>query len=358
MAASGGAAIARRPFGAMPDGTPVELWTLRGAGGATAEIATYGGIVTSLRVPDRRGALGDVVLGHDSLAGYLAGNRPYLGAIVGRYANRIAGGSFALDGRRHALARNDGENHLHGGVRGFDKVVWSARAVESPRGPVLELSRTSPDGEEGYPGNLRVAAAFSLADDALVLAFAATTDRPTLCNLSHHGYFDLDAGGGADILGHVLTARASRFTPIGPGLVPTGELRAVAGTPLDFTRPTAVGARIGAPDEQLALAGGYDHNLVLDRRGPGLELAATVVGPTSGRVMEVLTTEPGMQLYSGNFLDGTVIGKGGIPYRHRSGLCLETQHFPDSPNHPGFPSTVLRPGETYRSTTVYRFSVR
>jgi aldose 1-epimerase len=344
--------VERSPFGQAPDGAPVDLYTLVSGKGAVARIATYGATVVSLEVPDREGRPGDVVLGFDSLDGYLANGRVYLGCIVGRYANRIREGRFALDGREHQLARNDGENHLHGGVRGFDKVVWTATA----RGAGVELAYESRDGEEGYPGNLSVRVAYSLTDEnALAIDYAATTDRPTIVNLTHHGYFNLDGAGAGDVLGHLLAIDADRFTPVGAGLVPTGELRSVRGTPMDFTRPTAIGARIGSGDEQLALAGGYDHNLVLNRRGSGPSLAARLSSPGSGRVMEVLTTEPGLQLYSGNFLDGTVSGKGGRVYGHRSAVCLEAQHFPDSPNQPGFPSTVLRPGETYRATTIYRF---
>ena len=302
-------------------------------------------------MPDRDGHLDDVVLGYDGLEGYL-GSRAYFGAIVGRYANRIAGGRFTLEGRTCTLARNDGENHLHGGARGFDKAVWTARPLA---GTALELRYSSRDGEEGYPGALEAIVIYRLTDgDALEIDYQASTDRATVCNLTHHSYFDLD--GGNDVLGHRLTLRASRFTPVGAGLIPTGELRAVAGTPMDFRKATAIGARIGARDEQLALAGGYDHNWVLDREGAGLVPAATLVGPVSGRVLEVLTTEPGLQLYTGNSLDGTIIGKRGKVYGLRSGLCLEAQHFPDSPNHPAFPSTALHPGERYRSSTVYRFS--
>jgi len=349
------AAIERAPFGATGDGAPVELYTLRNASGSSAAIATYGATVVSLRVPGRRGRLDDVVLGYDDLAGYL-GSRFYFGAIVGRYANRIAGGRFTLAGRTYTLARNNGENHLHGGLRGFDKVVWAARPLAGPGGPALELRYLSRDGEEGYPGNLEAAVTYRLTDDgALEIDYLASADRETICNLTHHGYFNLD--GGEDILGHQLTLHASRFTPVSAGLIPTGELRAVAGTPLDFRTATAIGARIDVPDEQLALAGGYDHNWVLDRDGAGLVPAATLFGPLSGRVLQVLTTEPGLQFFSGNFPQGTEVRKADKVYGYRSGLCLETQHFPDSPNHPAFPSTVLRPGERYRSSTVYRFSL-
>jgi aldose 1-epimerase len=345
-------------FGSTPDGTAVDLFTLSNGRGAAARIASYGATVVSLQVPDRDGRLDDVVLGFDTLDGYLHHPRPYFGAICGRYANRIRRGQFTLDGREHVLARNDGENHLHGGKRGFDKVVWKARPLPARRGAGVELSYRSPDGEEGYPGNLDVRVTYALTgENALRIDYRATTDRPTLVNLTHHSYFNLDGAGRGDVLAHVLAIRAGRFTPVVEGLIPTGELRSVRGTPMDFTRPTAIGARIDSGDEQLAVAGGYDHNFVLGRTGARPSLAARLASPATGRVMEVLTTEPGVQLYSGNFLDGTVVGKGGRAYGHRFAVCLETQHFPDSPNQPGFPSTVLRPGETYRSTTIYRFSV-
>ena len=342
-----------QPFGALPDGTPVALFTLTGAGGLSAAITDYGGAVVSLRVPDQAGALADVVLGFDGLDGYLARGNPYFGCIVGRYGNRIAGGRFSLEGREHSLARNDGPNHLHGGTRGFDKVVWAARPLSGADGPALELRHLSQDGDQGYPGNLSVIVTYTLLEDALRIDYQATTDRPTPVNLTNHTYFDLD--GQADILDHELVLLAGRFTAIGPGLIPTGELRGVAGTPFDFRAPARVGDRIDLADPQLALAGGYDHNWVIDRAGPGLVPGARLRGPRSGRVMEVLTTEPGVQFYAGNFLDGSLRGKGGRPYPRRSGLCLETQHFPDSPNRPEFPSTVLPPGVRYRSTTVYRF---
>jgi aldose 1-epimerase len=349
------ASVERRPFGALPDGTRVDLFTLANGRGTAVDVATYGGIVTALRTRDALGRLGDVVLGHDSLDGYLSGNAPYLGALVGRYANRIAAGRFTLGGRVHQLACNDGPNHLHGGLRGFDKRVWSAMAGAGPSGAALELTLVSEDGEEGYPGRLSVCVTFTLdEDDQLRLDYAASAEAPTHCNLTHHGYFDLD--GGADILGHLLTLRAGRFLPVDEGLIPTGELRPVAGTPMDFTHPSAIGARLEADDEQLRRARGYDHCWALDGGGEGLALAATLDGPVSGRRLEVLTTEPGLQLYSGNFLDGTVVGKAGRAYRRRSGLCLETQHFPDSPNRPGFPSTRLVPGQAWRSSTAFRFS--
>jgi aldose 1-epimerase len=298
-----------------------------------------------------------VVLGFATLEEYLRENRPYFGAVVGRYANRIARGELEIEGKTYLLARNDGEHHLHGGRRGFDRVIWNASAVTGPERAGVTFRHLSRDGEEGYPGDLAVEVTCALTGrDELVFDYRATTDRTTVCNLSHHGYFNLDAGRAPSVLGHVLTLDADHFTPVGPGLIPTGDLRPVEGTPMDFRRPSSIGARLAAHDEQLALAGGYDHNWALNRRRPGLVLAARLLGPQSGRVMEVLTTEPGLQLYSGNFLDGSIVGKGGLAYGRHAGLCLETQHFPDSPHHPHFPTTLLRPGETYRSTTVYRFS--
>ena len=354
----GGCELRRAPFGAAPDGSAVELYTLTNGAGMSADVSTYGGLVVALRVPDRAGRIGDVVLGYDALAGYLADNSPYLGALVGRYANRIARGELLVDGAWYALERNDGEHHLHGGRGGFHTRLWSARMLQDGRRAGVALHRESPDGEEGYPGNLSVTVTFTVSDEnELGIDYTATTDRATVCNLSHHGYFNLDAGARDDVLGHVLTLNAGRFTPVGEGLIPTGELRSVRGTPMDFTSPTTVGARITSDDEQLALGRGYDHNWVLEREGAGLFLAARVSGPVLGRFMEVLTTEPGLQFYSGNFLDGTITGKGGRVYGKRAGLCLESQHYPDSPHQPSFPSTLLRPHETYRSTTVYRFGV-
>ncbi len=349
--------VKEESFGRMPDGREVRLFTLTNANGMEARITNYGGILVSLRVPDRNGRPGDLVLGYDSLASYLRSN-PYFGCIVGRYANRIAKGRFTLDGMEYRLATNNGANHLHGGIKGFDKVLWDARATATREGNAIDLMYTSPDGEEGYPGTLKAFVRYTLTDkNELKIQYIATCDKPTVLNLTHHSYFNLAGEGNGTILGHLLTIHAGRFTPVDSGLIPTGELRSVAGTPFDFRSFAEIGARIGDNDSQLKLAGGYDHNFVLNRRGGGLQPAATLYEPASGRIMEVLTTEPGLQFYSGNFLDGTNIGKGGRPYPFRSGLCLETQHFPDSPNKPGFPSTVLRPGESYQSTTVYRFSV-
>jgi aldose 1-epimerase len=299
-----------------------------------------------------------VVLGFDDIEGYQK-TTTYIGSLVGRYANRIAKGRFTLNGKEYTLATNNGENHLHGGVRGFDKVIWKARLIAARRGSALELTYLSKDGEEGYPGNLSVRVVYTLTDaNELKIDYYATTDKDTVVNLTNHNYYNLAGQGNGDILGHLLTVNASRFTPTDAGAIPTGELRPVKGTPFDFTRPTAIGARIEQDEEQLKLGKGYDHNFVINGRAGTLRLAARVTEPTTGRVMETWTTEPGMQLYTGNYLDGSDTGKGGKPYRHRYGFCLETQHFPDSPNRPEFPSTVLRKGARFRSTTVYKFSAR
>jgi aldose 1-epimerase len=349
--------ITRVPFGTLADGKTVELFTLTNAHGLEAAIMTYGATVVSLRTPDRAGRLDDIVLGYPTLAGYLE-KSPYFGAIVGRYGNRIARGRFTLDGATYGLATNDGPNHLHGGVQGFDKVVWSASLSETETSAAVALSYTSPAGEEGYPGTLAVRVTYTLTDEnELRVDYLATTDRATPVNLTQHSYFNLAGAGSGDILRHVLTIAADRYTPVDATLIPTGEIASVAGTPFDFRTPTAIGARIGQQDVQLERGRGYDHNWVLTRAGDSLALAARVTEPTSGRTLDVLTTEPGMQFYSGNFLDGTITGKDGRVYRHRYGFCLETQHFPDSPNHPNFPSTILRPGQEYRSTTVFKFSV-
>jgi aldose 1-epimerase len=346
-------AIDHRPFGTTPDGVPVNVYTLTNAAGMDVRITNYGGTVVSIKTPDRHGQLGDVVLGFDTLDGYLH-NTPYFGVIVGRYGNRIAKGQFSLDGVAYTLARNDGENHLHGGIRGFDKVVWTAKTVETADGSALELGYLSKDGEEGYPGNLAVTVRYRLDDhNALHIDYEATTDKPTVVNLTNHSYFNL--AGTGDVLSHVVEIDADRFTPVDKGLIPTGVLQPVAGTPFDFRTPTAIGARIDATSRQLQYAGGYDHNFVLNKAPGTLGVAARVTDPASGRVLEVSTTEPGVQFYSGNFLDGTVTGKGGRAYQKHAGFALETQHFPDSPNHPAFPSTVLRPDQTYHTTTIYAF---
>jgi galactose mutarotase-like enzyme len=356
--AMAGARVRREPFGQLPSGSGIEGYTLTNAHGMAVRVLTYGGILQAIRVPDRSGQLGDVVLGHDSLAGYLR-DSPYFGALIGRYGNRIAKGTFTLDGRVYRLATNNSPNHIHGGVIGFDKVVWQAEPFERDRESGVALTHTSPDGDEGYPGTLVARVTYTLTDgNELIVDYQATTDRPTLVNLTQHSYFNLTGGGARDVLGHEVEISADRFTPVDATLIPTGALTPVAGTPFDFRTPVALGARIEQPDAQLRAGGGYDHNFVLNRPGPGLFLAARVFEPTTGRTLEVRTTEPGLQLYSGNFLDGTITGKGGRGYARRSGLCLETQHFPDSPNHPDFPTTILRPGERYRSRTVYTFGVR
>jgi len=348
--------VTKKPFGQMADGTPVDLYTLTNANGLQAKITTYGGAVVSLVVPDRGGKLADVVLGLETLEEYVE-KSPYFGCIAGRYANRIAKGKFTLNGVEYTLAQNDGPNHLHGGNRGFDKVVWDAQE-KSGDGAGLGLTYLSRDGEEGYPGNLSVKVTYTLTDDdALRIDYLANTDADTIVNLTNHTYFNLADGGAGDILGHELMIDADRFTPTDSTSIPTGELRSVAGTPMDFRQLTAIGARIDEDYEQLRFCGGYDHNWVLNSAGGSLALAAMVREPVTGRVMEVHTTEPGIQFYSGNFLDGSITGKGGKVYRKHHGLCLETQHFPDSPNKPNFPSTVLKPGEVYQTTTVYRFTV-
>ena len=352
-----GATIVRAPFGKLPDGTAVELFTLTNAHGVEVRAMTYGAIILSLRVPDRTGHPDDVVLGYDSLEGYLRSS-PYFGAIVGRYGNRIAGGRFALDGVTYRLATNNGPNHLHGGIKGFDKVVWQAEALQTDSGPAVQFSYTSADGEEGYPGTLKARARYLLTDrDELIVDYDATTDKATPVNLTQHSYFNLAGGGRRDILDHQLWINADGFTPVDATLIPTGAIDAVAGTPFDFRTPTAIGARVGQDHQQQRFGGGYDHNFVLKREGAGLIHAARVVEPTTGRSLDVYTTEPGLQFYSGNFLDGTIAGKGGQIYGHRFGFCLETQHYPDSPNHAQFPSTILRPGDAYRSRTVFAFGV-
>jgi aldose 1-epimerase len=348
--------ITSAPFGQLADGQAVTIYTLKNARGVEARISNYGGIVVSLLVPDRQGQFGDVVLGYDTLAGYLK-ETPYFGCLVGRYGNRIAKGKFTLNGQTYTLATNNGPNALHGGLKGFDKVLWNARPYQSPAGPALELHYRSRDGEEGYPGNLDVTATYTLTrDNALRLDYVATTDKATVLNLTQHSYFNL--AGQGDILGHVVQLNASKFTPVDSTLIPTGELKPVDGTPFDFRRPTAIGARINQDDPQLKFGGGYDHNWVISQKPGELTLQARVTEPTTGRVLEVLSTEPGLQFYTGNFLDGTITGKGGRVYQFRNAFCMEPQHYPDSPNQPNFPSVVLSPGQTYRNTIVYRFGVQ
>ena len=342
-----------RDWGETPDGRGVQLYTVINESGSEARITDYGGILVSLMVPDREGGLDDVVLGYDTLPEYVD-DLSYFGCIVGRYANRIAGGRFALNGVEHVLTANERWNHLHGGIKGFSKVVWRGEAVERGDSAGVALSYLSRDGEEGYPGNLRVEVKYLLTEgDELRIEYWAATDRDTVVNLSHHSYFNL--AGGGDVLDHELTLLADRFTPVDGELIPTGELRSVEGTPMDFREATAIGERIDADYEQLELAGGYDQNWVLNEPGPGLHQAARVHHHGTGRTMEMYTTEPGVQFYSGNQIPSHIPGKGGRRYGPRHGLCLEAQHFPDSPNRPEFPSTVLRNGETYKQTTVYRF---
>jgi aldose 1-epimerase len=347
--------VTSQPFGKMPDGTPVEIYTLSDDA-CEVRIATYGGIVVSIKTPDRSGKLADVVLGFDDIDGYVANfNGPgdaFFGALIGRYANRVAHGSFVLDGKKYSLPLNNGENSLHGGPHGFNNVVWKAKPVADG----VELSYLSKDGEAGYPGNLSATVRYTLVKSNLRIEYSATTDKDTVVNLTNHSYFNL--AGQGDILNHQLTLHASRFTPVDAGLIPTGELKSVESTPFDFRKATAVGARINANDEQLKLGRGYDHNWVLDSGGGKLAEAAVVYDPGSGRVLRVLTDQPGIQFYTGNFLDGSIKGKGGKPLELHSALCLETQHFPDSPNHPAFPTTELKPGERYHTVTVYSFSAR
>jgi aldose 1-epimerase len=357
---AGRASVTTTPFGTTPDGEAVDLITLTNGHGIEVRAMSYGGIILSLKVPDRNGALDDVVLGYDDLGGYLD-ETPYFGALIGRYGNRIGDAGFTLDGTGYELEANDGSNSLHGGFRGFDKHVWEAVAVATDDAARVTFRRTSPDGEGGYPGTLSVTVTYTLTDDdELVVDYLATTDKATPVNLTQHSYFNLAGDGAGDVLNHRLTLNASRYTPVDETLIPTGELAPVEGTPFDFRTPHAIGDRIDADDPQIGFGGGYDHNFVLDRNGAGddaLVLAARVEEPMSGRVMEIRTTEPGVQFYSGNFLDGTLTGKEGRVYGHRNGFCLETQHFPDSPNQPAFPSTILRPGQEYRSRTVFAFGV-
>ena len=353
-----GDSVSRASFGTAPDGKPVDAYTLVNAHGIRARILTYGGIVQTLETPDRGGAMDDVVLGFDDLQGYVRSS-PYFGAIVGRYGNRIARGRFTLDGRTYTLATNNGPNHLHGGLKGFDKVVWAAQSFRGDSGVGVTLTYTSPDGEEGYPGTLHAKVTYSLNDrDELSMEAEATTDKATPVNLTNHTYWNLAGDGKRDILGHLLTLESNHIVPVDSTLIPTGQLMPVDGTPFDFRSPTAIGARIEDPHVQLRYGQGYDHTFVIDRAsGTGVKHAVHLTEPTTGRTLDIYTTEPGVQVYSGNFLDGTVVGKHGHVYRRRYGLALETHHFPDSPNQPSFPSTILRPGETYRTRTVWRFGV-
>ncbi|HZR18077.1 MAG TPA: aldose epimerase family protein [Verrucomicrobiae bacterium] len=346
--------ISRKPFGQTSDGKEVFLFTLRNTKGAEALISNYGGLVTSLKVPDRDGHLGDVVLGFDNLADYIKGS-PYFGALIGRYGNRIARGKFTLDGKQYTLATNNYPNALHGGTKGFDKVVWEPTLLTGPEGAALKLTYLSKDGEEGYPGNLSVTVVYTLTDEnALKIEYTATTDQDTVVNLTQHSYFNL--AGKDSILNHVVMIPADKFTPVDSTLIPTGELRPVEGTPFDFRTPTPIGARINQDDEQLKFGKGYDHNWIINKPMGQYGLMARVTEPSTGRVLEVFSTEPSLQFYSGNFLDGTLKGKGGRVYGFRSGFCMEPQHYPDSPNKPEFPSVVLKPGQTYHNTIVFKFS--
>ena len=347
--------VSKSSFGSVPDAGDVDMFTLTNANGVEIRAITYGAIITSIRVPDRSGRFADVVLGFDNLEGYLKGH-PYFGTVVGRYGNRIGGGHFTLNGQTFKLAQNNGPNHLHGGVKGFDKYVWKAEPLQNGLG--VAFSRTSPDGEEGYPGNLAAHMTYTLTDkNELVVDYHATTDKATPVNLTQHSYFNLSGDPSTTILGHELRIDADRYTPVDATLIPTGELVPVQGTPFDFRKPTTIGARIEQPHEQLKFGRGYDHNWVLNRKGSQPAFAARVLEPKTGRTVEVATTEPGVQFYTGNFLDGTIKGKGGQVYNQRAGLCLETQHFPDSPNKPNFPSTVLQPGKEYTTRTVFTFGV-
>jgi aldose 1-epimerase len=348
--------VQQQPFGTK-DGRPITLYTLTNSHGMEVRAMNYGGILVSIRVPDRKGEIADVVLGHETAEGYMP-NPPYIGAIVGRYANRIANGSFTLDGKTYTLPKNDGPNTLHGGVaKTFDRVMWDGEALKGKNS--VAFTYLSKDGDDGWPGNLKVKVTYTLNDaNELEINYEATTDKATPINVSQHSYFNLKGEGNGDILDHEIMINADRFTPVDKNLIPTGELQPVKGTPMDFTTSTRMGARINDNYEQLILGHGYDHNFVINRKGPGMVLAARVYEPSTGRVIEVSTTQPGVQFYTGNFLDGTVTGKNGHVYKRRYGFCLETQHFPDSPNHPSFPNTILKPGEKFHETTVFKFSTK
>jgi aldose 1-epimerase len=348
--------IIEERFGQLADGREVLIYTVENSRRIRMRVMNYGAIIVSLETLDRRGQSADIVLGFDNLQGY-QGNKPYFGAVIGRYANRIAHGEFTLDGIKYKLAQNNGTNSLHGGTQGFDKVLWHSEPFEDPHARGITFTYTSKDGEEEYPGSLKTRVTYTLNDeDELIIEYEATTDKATPVNLTQHAYFNLTGEGSKDVLQHVVKINADRFTPVDRDLIPTGELRSLERTPLDFTKTVAIGEHIDEKYEQLQFAGGYDHNFVLIKNGTEPSFAARVTEPTSGRVVEVYTDQPGMQLYSGNFLDGTIIGKHGHAYGRRSAFCLETQHFADSPNHPNFPSTILRPGGTFHSKTIYKFS--
>lgn len=349
--------IEKSSFGKTKDGVALDLYTLKNEAGMTVAITNYGGTIVTWTAPDKNGKYEDITLGCDSIGGYEKGV-PFFGALIGRYGNRIAKGKFNLEGKTYTLATNNGANHLHGGIKGFDKVVWTATPVEGNE-PALKLTYTSKDMEEGYPGNLSVEVVYTLQkDNALKIEYSATTDKTTVVNLTNHAYFNL-SGDFNSILDHEVALNCDKFLPVDKTLIPTGVLQPVVGTPFDFTKSFKIGARINDTlNEQIKFGGGYDHAWILTDATNALRLAATVTEPTSGRVMEVLTTEPAIQFYTGNFLDGTIVGKGGIIYKKRSGLCLETEHYPDSPNQSKFPTTTLKPKETYKTTTVYKFSVK
>jgi aldose 1-epimerase len=351
------ASVSKAAFGSTPDGEAVDIYTLTNANGMEVRTITFGGIITSIRVPDRDGKLDDVALGFDNLEGYLT-NPPFFGAIIGRYGNRIAKGRFTLDGKTYSLAINDKPNHLHGGKKGFDKIVWKAESFKKENNVGVVFTHTSPDGDEGYPGSVSLRVTYTLTPrNEIEVEFEATTDKATPLNLTQHTYFNLAGDGSRDILDHLMTIHASRFTPVDSTKIPTGESAPVEGTPFDFREPTAIGARIAANDTQIKFGNGYDHNFVLDRTGDGMFAAAHVLEPQTGRVLDISTTEPGMQFYTGNFLDGSLVGKSAHVYKQRMGFALETQHYPDSPNQPRFPNTILHPGEAYHSKTVFAFSV-
>jgi aldose 1-epimerase len=351
--------ISKSSFGKTKDGQSVDLYTLTNSNGLIVKITNYGGTVTELWVPDSNGILGDIVLGFDNITDYEE-KSPYFGCLVGRYGNRIGKAKFTIDGNEYTLAANDGENHLHGGVDGFDNVVWEATPVYKTNGVGLKLNYVSEDMQEGYPGNLDMTVTYMLTNkNELTIHYEATTDKPTVCNLTNHNYYNLAGQGNGDILGHMLMINADNCTPVDSGLITTGEIVPVAGTPLDFTKLTAIGDRINNDDTQLKYGKGYDHNWVLNKKDDDeMSLAAKVYEPSSGRVMKIYTTEPGLQFYSGNFLDGTLVGKQGKVYEHRYGFCLETQHYPDSPNKANFPTTTLLPGQVYETKTVHEFKTK
>ncbi|RJP68176.1 MAG: galactose mutarotase [Ignavibacteriales bacterium] len=350
--------IEKKSFGKLSDGSEVYIYTLINTSGVEAQITNYGAIVVSLKVPDRNGKLEDVVLGYDNLEGYIA-DKSFFGAIVGRYGNRIAKGKFELDGKSYQLTINDGENHLHGGLIGFHKKIWTAEEVKSPEGKALKLTYKSEDGEQGYPGNVILSVTYTLTDkNELVINYEGTTDKITILNPTHHSYFNLSGNPQSTILNELLMIDADSTTPVGPGLIPTGKLESVEGSPMDFRTPTAIGLRINDDYEQLKLGQGYDHNWVLNNYDGKLRNVVSLYDSASGRYMEVFTDQPGMQFYSGNFLDGSIKGKNGVVYNYRTGLCLEAQRYPDSPNQPQFPSATLKPGETYKQTTIYKFSTK